>query len=70
MQRGVLMSLMSNREATGLSIEELSNRLASLYNSNLSKDMIRNIEAKKEMLKEEDAKMLAEFFNTTADDVG
>ena len=36
MYEGLLMSLLSNREAIGLSIEELSNRLASLYNTKLS----------------------------------
>ncbi|WP_436868124.1 hypothetical protein [Staphylococcus equorum] len=40
------MSLMNKREATGLSIVELSNRIASLYNTKLSPELIERIESK------------------------
>ncbi|MEB7787623.1 helix-turn-helix domain-containing protein [Staphylococcus equorum] len=63
------MSLMNNREATGLSIVELSNRIASLYNTKLSPELIERIESKQTTLKNEDAQILAEFFNTTSEDL-
>lgn len=65
----MLMSLLSNREAIGLSIEELSNRLASLYNTKLSPEVIKQIETKKVKLGNEEVQILAEFFNTTTDDL-
>ncbi|ALM56809.1 helix-turn-helix transcriptional regulator [Staphylococcus equorum] len=63
------MSLMNKREATGLSIVELSNRIASLYNTKLSPELIERIESKQTKLKNEDAQILAEFFNTTSEDL-
>ncbi|MEP9851714.1 helix-turn-helix transcriptional regulator [Staphylococcus aureus] len=63
------MSLMNKREATGLSVTELSNRIASLYNTELSPETIERIENKQIKLKREDAQMLAEFFNTTSEDL-
>ncbi|ANK37542.1 MULTISPECIES: helix-turn-helix domain-containing protein [Staphylococcus] len=63
------MSLMNKREATGLSIVELSNRIASLYNTKLSPELIERIESKQTTLKNEDAQILAEFFNTTSEDL-
>ncbi|MEY8625796.1 helix-turn-helix transcriptional regulator [Staphylococcus equorum] len=63
------MSLMNKREATGLSIVELSNRIASLYNMKLSPELIERIESKQTTLKNEDAQILAEFFNTTSEDL-
>ncbi|KRG09948.1 hypothetical protein [Staphylococcus sp. NAM3COL9] len=63
------MSLMNKREATGLSIVELSNRIASLYNTKLSPELIECIENKQTKLKNEDAQILAEFFNTTSEDL-
>lgn len=45
------MSLMNKREATGLSIVELSNRIASLYNTKLSPELIERIESKQTKLK-------------------
>ncbi|MDG0837778.1 hypothetical protein AST00_11630 [Staphylococcus equorum] len=63
------MSLMNMREATGLSIVELSNRIASLYNTKLSPELIERIESKQTKLKNEDAQILAEFFNTTSEDL-
>ncbi|MDG0843307.1 helix-turn-helix domain-containing protein [Staphylococcus equorum] len=63
------MSLMNKREATGLSIVELSNRIASLYNTELSPELIERIESKQTKLKNEDAQILAEFFNTTSEDL-
>lgn len=63
------MSLLSNREAVGLSVVELSNRITSLYNTSLSPEMIELIEEKKTKLNHQDAQTLAEFFNTTSEDV-
>ncbi|MDK9865165.1 MULTISPECIES: helix-turn-helix domain-containing protein [Staphylococcus] len=63
------MSLMNMREATGLSIVELSNRIASLYNTKLSPELIERIESNQAKLKNEDAQILAEFFNTTSEDL-
>ncbi|MGO3050093.1 XRE family transcriptional regulator [Staphylococcus casei] len=63
------MSLLSNREATGLSIEELSNRLASLYKTNLSPEKIERIETNELKLGNDEARILAEFFNTTSEDI-
>lgn len=63
------MSLMNKREATGLSIVELSNRIASLYNTKLSPELIERIESKQTKLKNEDEQILAEFFNTTSEDL-
>ncbi|AID01144.1 hypothetical protein NGB23_00810 [Staphylococcus xylosus] len=63
------MSLLSNREAVGLSVVELSNRITSLYNTSLSPEMIELIEEKKTKLNHQDAQILAEFFNTTSEDV-
>ena len=63
------MSLMNKREATGLSIVELSNRIASLYNTKLSSELIERIESKQTKLKNEDARILAELFNTTSEDL-
>lgn len=63
------MSLMNKREATGLSIVELSNRIASLYNTKLSPELIERIESKQTKLKNGDAQILAEFFNTTSEDL-
>ncbi|MGJ5681091.1 hypothetical protein ACSBQ3_02790 [Staphylococcus equorum] len=60
---------MNKREATGLSIVELSNRIASLYNTKLSPELIERIESKQTKLKNEDAQILAEFFNTTSEDL-
>ncbi|MCG7338685.1 helix-turn-helix transcriptional regulator [Staphylococcus sp. ACRSN] len=63
------MSLLSNRKAIGLSIEELSNRLASLYNTKLSPEVIKDIETKQYKLCNEEIQVLAEFFNTTTEDL-
>lgn len=63
------MSLLSNREAVGLSIVELSNRITSLYNTSLSPEMIELIEEKKVKLNHKDAQILAEFFNTTSEEM-
>ncbi|MBN6202717.1 hypothetical protein QI091_00360 [Staphylococcus saprophyticus] len=63
------MSLIRNRKAIGLSINELSNRITSLYDIVLNPEMIKQIEQQQLTLNQNDAKILAEFFNTTAEDL-
>lgn len=63
------MSLIRNRKAIGLSIDELSNRITSLYDIALNPEMIKQIEQQQLTLNQNDAQILAEFFNTTAEDL-
>lgn len=63
------MSLIRNRKAIGLSINELSNRITSLYDIILNPETIKQIEQQQLTLNQNDAKILAEFFNTTAEDL-
>ncbi|ATH60364.1 MULTISPECIES: hypothetical protein [Staphylococcus] len=63
------MSLISNREAIGLSVDELVNRLTSIYNTGLSTELIARVESKQAKLSEHDVKILTEFFNTTSEDL-
>lgn len=63
------MSLIRNRKAIGLSINELSNRITSLYDIVLNPEMIKQIEQQQLTLNQNDAKILVEFFNTTAEDL-
>ncbi|MBO1920078.1 hypothetical protein J4710_11845 [Staphylococcus xylosus] len=62
------MSLLSNREAVGLSVVELSNRITSLYNTSLSPEMIELIEEKNE-IKSSRCANISRIFNTTSEDV-
>ncbi|MDW4132852.1 hypothetical protein QI221_00375 [Staphylococcus saprophyticus] len=55
------MSLIRNRKAIGLSINELSNRITSFYDIVLNPEMIKQIEQQQLTLNQNDAKILAEF---------
>ncbi|MCC4221242.1 hypothetical protein ABGB00_10095 [Staphylococcus saprophyticus] len=56
------MSLIRNRKAIGLSINELSNRITSLYDIVLNPEMIKQIEQQQLTLNQNDAKILAVFY--------
>ncbi|MDW4267122.1 hypothetical protein QI073_03195 [Staphylococcus saprophyticus] len=55
------MSLIRNRKAIGLSINELSNRITSLYDIVLNPEMIKQIEQQQLTLNQNDAKILAVY---------